>query len=204
MNFGCSKARGKYLYRVDSDFILGPSIISECVDLCEREKLDGVAIHNTSAPNLGFWAEVRRLERNSYTDDDLIVAVRFFTKKSWEIVGGFDETLYGPEDYDFHNRFEEAGFAWGRIGSWEVHLGEPRSLRDVWRKHYFYGKQMYYYVKKHPKRGRQQLWPFRISFIRHWKSFVTHPALAAGLIIYWLVKFTSGGLGYVSEAYIRK
>lgn len=199
VNFGARKALGKYLYRVDSDFVLAPTVIAECVDLCEGNHLDAAAIHNTSAPGLGFWAEVRRLERNSYTDDDLIVAVRFFTKKSWENVGGFDEALYGPEDYDFHNRFVDMGFRWGRIKSWELHLGEPKTLSDVWRKHFFYGRQMYHYVKKHPVRGRRQLSPFRISFVRHWRSFIKQPLLFAGLVIYLIVKFTSGGLGYISE-----
>jgi len=33
-------------------------------------KLDGIAVHNTSAEGLGFWADVRKLERNTYRDDD--------------------------------------------------------------------------------------------------------------------------------------
>ncbi len=204
VNFGVSKARGVYMYRVDGDFILKPTIVSECVTRCQKDSLDGIAIHNTSAPGLGFWSEVRGLERNTYTDDNLIVAIRFFTKASWTSIGGFDETLFGPEDYDFHNRFVDAGFRWGRISSWELHLGEPKTLSDVWKKHYFYGKHMYRYVKKHPHRGRLQLWPFRISFFRHWRSFVAHPILFGGLIIYWFVKFTSGGLGDLSETYIQK
>lgn len=196
VNFGALKARGTYLYRVDSDFILGTNIVSECVTLCESKKLDGIAIHNTSAPRLGFWAAVRGLERDSYKDDDLIVAVRFFSKKAWKATGGFDETLYGPEDYDFHNRFVKSGFKWGRIDSYEMHLGEPKNLVDIWKKHFYYGKQMLFYYRKHPSVSLLQFNPIRTSYFRHYKTFLIHPVLTFGLIIMIVIKFVAGGLGF--------
>lgn len=197
INFGAKKAKGKYLYRVDSDFILETTVVAECVKKCEKEKLDGIAIHNTSAEKLGFWADVRKFERNTYINDNLIVAVRFFTKKSWEKVGGFDETLYGPEDYDFHNRFVKAGFKWGRINAIERHLGEPKSLSDIWKKHFFYGGQMVNYVKKHPAIATKQLIPIRLSYLRYCKTLLSHPTILLGLIIMTIVKFTAGGLGFM-------
>jgi glycosyltransferase involved in cell wall biosynthesis len=198
VNFGARKARGKYLYRVDSDFILQPNIVSECVELCESKHLDGAAVHNTSAQKLGFWADVRGLERDSYRDDDLIVAVRFFTKSSWKAVDGFDETLYGPEDYDFHNRFLKCGFKWGRISSHELHLGEPKTLYDIWKKHFYYGKQMLFYFRKHPKVSLLQFNPIRVSYFRHYKTFLGHPVLSLGLIIMNATKFLAGGLGLLT------
>src|SRR3989344_3816910 len=177
VNYGARMAKGKYLYRVDSDFVLEPAVITQCVDKCEEESFDGIAVHNTSAEGLGFWAEVRKYERNTYIDDNLIVAVRFFTKKSWEKIDGFDESLYGPEDYDFHNRFVSAGFKWGRIKSGELHLGEPKSISDIWKKHYFYGQHMVSYVKKHPKKASAQLSPIRPSYLRHSKSFISQPKM---------------------------
>lgn len=198
VNFGARYARGKYLYRVDSDFILELEVITQCVEKCEREKIDGIAIHNTSAEGLGFWADVRKFERNTYRDDDLIVAVRFFRKKAWEKIGGFDETLYGPEDYDFHNRFIKAGFSWGRVKAIERHLGEPKSLSDIWQKHFWYGKQMVSYFKKHPRTAIAQFSPVRTSYLRHFSSWLLHPIIFIGLIIMTLVKFTAGGLGFLT------
>lgn len=197
VNFGAKKAKGKYLYRVDSDFVLEPHVIAQCVRTCEKENLDGIAVHNTSAEGLGFWADVRKLERNTYIDDPLIVAVRFFTKKSWEKIGGFDETLYGPEDYDFHNRFVAAGFRWGRIRAIERHLGEPKTLGDIWRKHFFYGKQMLGYFRKHPSLAARQFNPIRASFLRHFGIFFRKPTLFIGLIVMQITKFTAGGLGFL-------
>ena len=37
VNFGGRQARGKYLYRVDSDFIIEKDVVQECVEKCERE-----------------------------------------------------------------------------------------------------------------------------------------------------------------------
>ncbi len=197
VNFGASRAKGKYLYRVDSDFILEPEVVTQCVSLCESNNLDGVAVHNTSAEGLGFWADVRKLERDSYKDDKLIVGVRFFTKKSWEELGGFDKTLLGPEDYDFHNRFIKKGFFWGRIKAIERHMGEPKNLLDIFKKHYWYGKQMLYYFKKHPIIATQQFNPIRLSYFRHYKLFLNSPQLLSGLVIMNFVKFLAGGLGFL-------
>lgn len=204
LNFGAKKAKGKFLYRVDADFVLEPRVIEECVEKCEKEKLDGIAIHNTSAEGLGFWADVRKYERNSYIDDNLIVAVRFFTKEAWKTIGGFDETLYGPEDYDFHNKFVKTGFKWGRIRAIERHLGEPRSLADIWRKHYFYGQQMVKYFKKYPAIATKQLMPVRKSYFRHFMNFALRPTILFGLIVMTIVKFTAGGIGFLKALIVDR
>lgn len=201
VNLGVKKSKGKYCYRVDGDFVLEPEVVEQCVEKCEGEKLDGIAVHNTSAEGLGFWADVRKLERNTYRDDDLIVAVRFFSKESFEKIGGFDITLFGPEDYDFHNRFLAAGFRYGRIRAIERHLGEPKSLKDIFRKSFFYGQEMARYFRKNPRRAAQQLNPARFAFFRHFRELIAHPRLFAGLVIMWLSKFSAGGLGFL-KAYL--
>lgn len=201
VNFGAKKARGTYLYRVDSDFILEPDVVKQCVTICERDHVNGIAVHNTSSEGLGFWADVRKLERDTYIDDALIVAVRFFTKSSWEKIGGFDESLYGPEDYDFHTRFVHAGYTWGRIGAIERHLGEPKTLSEIYRKHYWYGKQMLFYFRKHPSVSILQFNPVRLSYVRHYKTLLGQPVLTLGLIIMIAVKFFAGGLGFLT-AYV--
>ena len=197
MNLGVKIAKGKYCYRIDDDFVLESEVVEQCVEKCEKEDLDGIAVHNTSAENLGFWSDVRKLERNCYRDDNLIVGVRFFSKKAFEKIGGFDENLFGPEDYDFHNRFLAAGFKYGRIKAIERHLGEPKSLLIIIKKSYLYGQEMAHYYRKYPSRARRQLNPARSAFIRHWRELMAHPILALGLAIMWLGKFTAGGLGFL-------
>src|SRR5437667_6139296 len=46
VNLGVRRANGKYVYRVDSDFVVDASVIRECVEKCAKFALDAVAFHN--------------------------------------------------------------------------------------------------------------------------------------------------------------
>jgi len=197
VNFGVRHARGKYVYRVDSDFVLEPTVVEEAVRKCDIEGVDAVCVHNTSDPTVSFWAKVRKLERDCYADDELNVAARFFRKDVFEVVGGFDENLVAGEDYDFHNRLLESEFRIGRIKAREVHIGEPKTLLEIAKKHYYYGKTLRNFLKKNKGRGMRQLSPVRPSFIRNWKDFVRHPTLTVGFIIYQIVKYAAAGIGFL-------
>ncbi len=197
-NFGINKSTGKYIYRIDSDFIVELGAIKEMVEVCEKNGLDGIAIHNTSAPGLGFWSEVRKLERDTYKDDTLAIGVRFFKKSAFESVGKYDETIIW-DDYDFHNKFVNAGFSWGRVKSQELHLGEPKSIFEIAKKGFFYGAEYVPYLKKHPSRALQQVNPIRKSYFKHWKNFIKNPIITIGFIIMILVKFSAGLLGFLKS-----
>jgi len=197
VNFGARKAKGKYVYVVGSDFILDPTVVEEAVKKCEEEGYDAICVHNTSDPTISFWSKVRKLERDCYRDDELNVAARFLRKNIFDAVGGFDENLVACEDYDLHNRLLKAGFKIGRISAQEVHIGEPKSLSEIAKKFYYYGKTLPEFTKKNPDKAMRQLNPFRPAFIRHRKEFVKHPILMLGLIIYQFVRYSAGGLGFL-------
>ena len=203
VNFGVRYARGKYVYRVDSDFVLEPTVIEEAVRKCEVEGFDAVCVHNTSDPTVSFWARVRKLERDCYADDELNVAARFFRKDVFEAVGGFDENLVAGEDYDIHNRLLEKGFKIGRIESQEIHIGEPGSLWEIAKKHYYYGQTIGRFIRTNPRRGLKQLTPIRPAFIKHWKEFIRHPILTLGFIVYQIIRYLSAGLGFLASR-VRK
>lgn len=195
-NLAAKKAKGRYLYRIDSDFVLEPEVIEQCVEKCEIENYSAIAVHNVSDDSLGFWSQVRKLERNCYIDDDLIVAVRFIKKDVFWNLGGFDERMYAGEDYDLHNRFVESGLKWGRIKAKEVHLGEVTSLWEFAKHSFYYGKNLMYYIDKYPHIGGRQMILIRSAFIKHWRELARHPIITLGLLIMNIVKFTSGGLGF--------
>ena len=195
LNAGASLATGKYLYRIDGDFILDPDIIGEAVSLCETEGFDAIAVHNDSDPRVSFWAEVRNFERQMYKYDPTIVGARFFLKRAFDAVGGFDEELIAGEDYDIHNRLLNAGYKIGAALAGEVHLGEPVSLLEFARKSYFYGQSMGAFVRKNGRRGLHQVSPVRGAFFRHWKDFVQHPLLALGFGVMQSVKYSFGAAG---------
>lgn len=203
MNFGVKKAKGQYVYIVGSDFILEPKVVEEAAWNCENDSFDAVCVHNTSDPTISFWSKVRKFERDMYRGDELNVAARFFRKNIFKEVGGFDETLVAAEDYDLHNRLLKRGFKIGKINAVEVHIGEPRSLREIAQKHYYYGKTIEEFIKKNPERGKKQLKIIRPAFIKHGKEFVKHPILTSGFLAYQVVRYFSAGSGYL-VAKVRK
>ena len=185
------------MYRVDSDFYVEPKVIKECVEKCEKEGFDCVAVHNTSDPTVSFWAKVRKFERDMYKGDDLIVGARFWSRESFEDVKGFDEKMVACEDYDIHNRLLEKGFRIGRIESEEVHLGEPKSLKEVVIKSFVYGRSLRK-VKK-DQQLRKQLSPFRKAFIKNTYRFILHPVLGLGLILMNFLKYLSFCVGILNK-----
>jgi glycosyltransferase involved in cell wall biosynthesis len=197
LNAGAHRARGDYLYRIDGDFILDPNVVGEAVRLCEREGYDAIAVHNDSDPRASFWAKVRNFERSMYKYDPTIVGARFFSKRAFESVGGFDEELIAGEDYDIHNRLLAAGYRIGTIAPAETHLGEPASLAQFAAKCYFYGQSIGAFMRKSGSRGLRQVSPVRTAFFRHWKDFAEHPILGLGLVVMQLVKYTCGGAGFL-------
>ena len=195
VNFGAVHARGKYVYRVDSDVVVESCVVEEAIEKCEVEGFDAVCVHNTSDPSVGFWARVRKLERDCYADDELNVAARFFKRDVFERVGGFDERLVAAEDYDLHNRLLECMFKIGFIKSKEIHIGEPASLSEIVRKHYYYGKTLKRFLGLNLEKGIRQINPMRPAVIRNWRNFAKNPTLTIGFIVYQTVRYAAAGLG---------
>ena len=119
VNFGISKSKGEYVYRIDSEFLLEKTVVEEAIAKC-LFGYDAVIIHNQSDPSISFWSKVRWLERECYKFDELHVGARFFKKESFEKVGGFDEKIIAGEDYDLHNKFLKKGYKITRIKSKEI------------------------------------------------------------------------------------
>jgi glycosyltransferase involved in cell wall biosynthesis len=196
INYGVQMASGKYIYRVDSDFVLERNVIGEAVSMAELNGYGAIIIHNTSDPTVSFWAKVRKFERDMYDSglDELKIAVRFVRKDVFMSVGGFDTRMISGEDYDLHNRIIEKCNI-GRINAKEMHLGEYKSLREVAKINFFYGKNTGLFLKIYKSRGFRQVSPFRKVYLRNYKKFLRHPTLSAGFIVYQTVKYCSAAIG---------
>jgi len=198
VNFGAQKANGKYVYRVDSDFVLEPDVIREAVVSSENFGYDAVVVHNSSDPTISFWAKVRKAERDCYKNDELNVAARFWKKEVFTAVGGFDEALVAGDDYDLHNRLLRSGFKVGRIRAKEIHVGEPRTLADIVRKHYYYGKNIRRFIKKNPQKALMQLAPMRASYVKNITNFFSSPLLLVGFAVYQVARYGAVTVGIVT------
>ncbi|HGJ66022.1 TPA: glycosyltransferase [bacterium] len=101
-NHGAKVARGKYLIYLDADMILSPNVIQQCVTKSEFGLIDAIYIPERIIGQ-GLWIKIRDFERSFYTGT-VVDAVRFVRKELFFQVGGFDENLVGPEDWDFDRK----------------------------------------------------------------------------------------------------
>jgi glycosyltransferase involved in cell wall biosynthesis len=144
-NFGAKAANGQYLLYLDADMILGPNVIEECLEKCERDRINALYIPERIIGE-GFWIKVRDFERSFYTGT-VVDAVRFIRKDSFEKVGGFDESLVGPEDWDFDRRIRKIGRT-GIIKTTLYHNEGRFSMKNYLKKKNYYVNGIKNYIGK--------------------------------------------------------
>lgn len=195
-NIGISNSNGEYIYRVDSDVILDNDIVEKCIQKCEIESYDGVALFWSPDPTISFWAKVRKLEKDCYKDNLFPRGARFFRRDVIISIGGFNQNLTSGEDYDVYNRLLKNSFKIGQIDSQETHLGEPKSIFDIIKKQYKYGLTINEFFKSHSTEGIVQVCPLRKELLLNWKRFLRHPILTVGFFFYEIAVYSSAALGF--------
>jgi glycosyltransferase involved in cell wall biosynthesis len=198
-NMGAAASKGKYLYRLDSDVVLSNSHVNECVIKCEEEGLDAVATYWGPDPSIGYWAKIRKFEKDCYKYDLSRVVARFYRRDVFERIGGYREDIVAGEDYDIQNRLLSIGCKIGTAETEGLHLGEPKSIGEILKKQYFYGKTIHAFLEKNGTTGLVQFSPFRISLMRNWRKFLSNPELTIGFIFYQFIVYTATAAGYVAS-----
>ena len=195
-NFGAKKAKGKYVYFVDADFILEKEVISECVNKIS-EGFDAIVVHNTPDITISWIAKIRKFETDMYKYNLDHSASRFFKKEIFFKINGYNEKITAGEDYDIQNRINKNKYKTGFIKAEALHLGEPKRFFPHMVKYYNYGKDFVNYRDNNEKESKKQLGFFRGVYIKNWKKFIIHPFLGISFIFYHLSKFIFGGIGYL-------
>jgi glycosyltransferase involved in cell wall biosynthesis len=203
-DFGLDMARGKYVYRVDSDVVLDGRIVEEAVTRAEGGSCDAVSILWLPDDSMSFWAKVRRLEKECYKGDFAHSGIRFIRKDVAKSIGGWNRAIVAGEDYDFYNRFRNSNYVACAIDSQETHLGEPLSILDVMRKQYEYGRTLRQFLKANKEHGIVQMNPFRIALLRNWRRFARNPGLTCGFIFYTSMVYIAASIGLVSDSICHK
>lgn len=170
-NMGIERARGKYLMWPDSDWVISPGLIEECVRLMSY--YDALYIPETIIGK-GFFTKLRNFERQFYTGAEGIDAVRFL--KRW-VCPFFDESMSGPEDADFDYRVP------GKKGTTLAHYyhhDEVTFFKYLSKKAY-YSKSMRAFERKNPQAKvlnfKYRCWGV---FTEHgkWRKLVRHPFMS--------------------------
>lgn len=131
---------------IDSDMILSNAVVGEAVRAIQSGAAS-VVVPERSVGD-GFWTKVRAFERQFYQGSDAIEAPRFFLKDLFEQVGGFDEQMTGPEDWDLGIRVNQIG-ARARVKAEIDHDEGHVSYLDACRKKAYYAPGIAYFIRKY-------------------------------------------------------
>lgn len=206
-NFGAKKAQGKYLLFLDADMELSKNVLKDCVNVCERDKKLGALVIPEQSKGTGFWEKVKAFERSFYNKegDEITDAARFFKKEAFDRVGGYDEAITGPEDWDLPESVKKIGFRIGRIKSLTYHYERIGSPLDLARKKFYYALKSHRYLSKQniPAFGPKTIYFLRPVFYKNFDKLVAHPILSSGMFIMLILELLGGGLGYITGR-IRK
>lgn len=198
VNYGVTKASGAYVYKIDSDFILEPTVVEECLEMV-NEGCDAVVVHNSPDVRVSWVAKIRKFEVDMYKYDLDHSSARFVSKALYEKVGGFDSSITAGEDYDFQNKLNRIGAETGFIEAEALHLGEPKSMYKHLKKYYDYGKDFVNYKSAATKEeSGTQLGFVRRVYVKNWRKFLRHPLMGTTFAAYHTAKYAAGGAGLVA------
>lgn len=198
-NTAAYTAKGEYLLFLDADMALSPHVIAESVlQMRHTPSLAGLYIPEI-VKGKGFWGEVRNFERSFYTET-VIDAVRFVPKRIFTVIKGFDETLWGGEDWDFDRRVHQYGKI-KTISSPLYHMEDDFSVATYIKKKMHYSHSLIAYTKKWGANDpivRKQLSPlYRYIGVfcekGKWKKTCRQPLLTIGTFFLRTIV----GIGYI-------
>ncbi len=198
-NFAVEKSKGDFVLILDADMKLSKDVVSDCVDTIKNEKVGGIIIPEESY-GIGFWVQCKKLERSFYVGNDMIEAARFFSKKIFVEIGGFDEDITGPEDWDLSQRVKER-FGLSRIQNKILHNEGNLSLIHTMKKKHYYSQKFKAYIKK--KENKKYVTK-QLSIIDRYTLFLSNPKillrnpiLSIGMLFMKTCEFIAGGIGYI-------
>jgi glycosyltransferase involved in cell wall biosynthesis len=195
VNFGVKRAKGMYVYKVDSDFVLEKNVVRECIDEAAKG-FDAIVVHNSPDVRVSWIARIRKFEVDMYKYDLTYSSARFVRREVYLKIGGFNPEITAGEDYDFQNRLNRNGYRTGFIAAEALHLGEPRKFWQHMKKYFDYGRDFVNFRRSNRVEAKTQLSFSRPVYFNNWRSFTKRPLMAFAFIIYTACKFLAGGLGY--------
>ncbi len=158
-NLGAKCAKGKYLYFVDADHVLGSNVITTCVKMIDNA--DAVLVNDQDIVRNSMISRLVASRRKLLSHDPLNVAARFVRRDSFDRLGGFDTDLFAGEDLDFHRRFLLNDFKMAYSGATEWHLGSPVDLRGLVNRSMYYSSNYLGYASKNPLISIKRMNPLR-------------------------------------------
>lgn len=196
--YGVEKSKGDFLFFLDSDMELDPGLIQACLSRIEKTKAKALIIPEkpVGAPN--FWTQCKVLERSLYDGDDQTEAARFFIRKTYESVGGFDTKMIALEDWDLTQKVRSKGVKIERISSHIIHQEGYVTLKNLWQKKAYYGGESTQFIKKNGwKSVISKIYFFRPVFYKNFKKIFARPHIGLGMIFLLCWELLAGAYGLI-------
>jgi glycosyltransferase involved in cell wall biosynthesis len=202
-NIGVDNSTGKYVLFLDSDQVLSPTVVEECVERCENEKV-GMVIISEVFLGKGFWNSCSATWKNCYEevarlyrDRRYIIhnIPRFFIREEITRVGMLDNSLFWGEDYDLYRKLKRANVREAESKS-KVYHQEFISIRDTMIKSFRYGKSMVVFMQQ----TGQQIFPSMfehalLSFRKIFRGSKNSPWVVIGCAVLLCIKSYSTMIG---------
>jgi glycosyltransferase involved in cell wall biosynthesis len=201
-NLGATSSTGTYCLFLDSDQVLTPSVIEECVEKCTKLGVSMIRIPEVFVGD-GFWSTCSAVWKNNYERIEYVYGgrqdlmhgePRFFVKKRLEEVGMFNVSLLWGEDYDLYERLQRSNVREAHCSSVLYHR-ESVTLRRWVLKNLRYGETVPVFIQKTNKTVFPQMMQHSLlSFIQILKE-PQRPAVVIGCALLLWLKSCSMGLG---------
>lgn len=207
VNYGAKRASGRYIYYLGSDYVLlGSKHLYNIVMQMDMENADAGIVTNIVDYRKSFWASVRFIEKMAYYMDPSIEAARVFKRDLFLKIGGYREDMVVYEEHELHYRLLRLGCKIIRIkGAIEVHIDEPRSLRDIVKRFYYYGgTSVTTFISSGGSYAKKIINPVRPAFLYRlpWLMKINPIASTAGLFLYQFSRYIAGLAGLVGRKFI--
>jgi glycosyltransferase involved in cell wall biosynthesis len=131
---------------IDSDMYVEPSVVADAVISIDGGAVAVIVPERTIGE--GYWSSVRAFERSFYNGHNSVEAARFYRSDVFDRLGGFDEDLTGPEDWDLTIRARVTGPVVRTPGWIEHDEGRVEYLGACRRKAY-YAEGLLRFGRKH-------------------------------------------------------
>lgn len=123
-NFGYHKSRGDYIYFLDEDEYLSPTVVEECVAKI-HEGYDVIAVPVVKKPAKSYFANsISIIRENTYK-------TMFFKKSVLENIGLFDPAFILCDDLELLERAVKSGYKIGAISNGYLIHDEEVGLKAI-------------------------------------------------------------------------
>jgi len=202
-NIGIANSTGKYVLFLDSDQVLSQTVVEECVEKCENEKI-GMVIIPEVFTGKDFWSFCSAVWKNYYEEVERLYGrnrniiqskPRFFIKAQITSVGMLDTALLWGEDYDLYERLKKANVKEAECKS-KIYHYELTSIQKTLIKNLRYGKSMTSFLQQTTK----QVFPLMLThdlltFREVFRNFEKCPAIITGCVVLLCLKTYSIMIG---------